>query len=406
MQHHPHTDGPLAGIRVIELGSFIAAASATRILAEFGAEVIKIEPPEGGDELRSWRLYDADTSMLFRWIARNKRSVTLDLRTPEGQALARRLTDDADVVIENFRPGTLERWHLGPDDLRATNAGLVIVRISGFGQTGPYREHPGFGGVAEAMAGLRHLTGNPGEPPVRVGISLGDQVAGLHGVIGALMGLLQRRSGDSVGETVDVALHEAVFAMMESLVPDYDAYGIKAGPSGSSLPGVAPSGTYRCLDDKFVVISGNGDRIFRSLMTAINRPDLRDATELAHNAGRVGRSNELDAAVGDWTATLSADDVVARLRADGVPCGLIYDVEDILADPHFAAREMFALHKVNIGDQNIRDIYFPGVVPKLERHPGEVRHLGPELGADTDEVLGSLGVGLDDLAGLRAQGVI
>ncbi|MBC7631768.1 MAG: CoA transferase [Flavobacterium sp.] len=406
MKQDAHQAGPLAGIRVIELGSFIAAPSATRILAEFGADVIKIERPDGGDELRSWRLHDAGTSLLFRWIARNKRSVTIDLHTPQGQALARQLIDSADVLIENFRPGTLERWNLGPEVLRASNPGLVVVRISGFGQTGPYREHAGFGGVAEAMAGLRHLTGNPGEAPVRVGISLGDQVAGLHGVIGALMGLLQRRSGDGTGDVVDVALHEAMFSMMESLVPDFDAYGIKAQPSGPSIPGVAPSGTYRCANDKFVVIGGNGDRIFHRLMMVIERPDLRDDTGLAGNAGRVARSDELGAAIGAWTADQQVADVVGSLSAHGVPCGTIYDVEDILADPQFAAREMYARHKVDIGGQDIRDVYFPGIVPKLERHPGEIRHLGPELGADTDEVLGSLGIGVNEIAGLREQGVV
>jgi crotonobetainyl-CoA:carnitine CoA-transferase CaiB-like acyl-CoA transferase len=397
--------GPLAGIRVLELGNFIAAPTAGRLLAEFGAEVIKVERPGSGDELRRWRLHGGDTSLLFRALGRNKKSVTLDLRAPAGQDIARQLAAESDVVLENFRPGTLEKWGLGPDELRAVNPDLVLVRVSGYGQTGPYRDRPGFGGVAEAVGGLRALTGYPGQPPTRVGISLADSVAGLYAVIGALLGLLGRsRSGG--GEVVDVALYEAVYSLMESLVPDYDAFGVRRGPSGTGLPGVAPSNTYPCADGKYIVISGNGNGIFTRLMTLIGRDDLAADPRLADNTGRVAHVDELDAAIQEWTTARGQEAAEAELTAAGVPNGPILTAEDILKDPHFAARGMHERHTVDLGGDAVEEVRFPGIVPKLDHRPGRTRWLGPELGAHTDPVLAGLGLDAADRDRLRAEGVI
>jgi formyl-CoA transferase len=396
--------GPLAGIRVLELGNFIAAPSAGRLLGDFGAEVVKIERPGSGDELRRWRLHGGETSLLFRTLGRNKRSVTVDLRSSEGRDIVLRLAAQSDVVLENFRPGTLERWGLGPDRLREQNPQLVVVRVSGYGQTGPYRDRPGFGGVAEAIGGLRALTGNPGLPPTRVGISLADSVAGLYAVIGALMGLLAReRAG---GEVVDVALYEAVYSLMESLVPDYDAFGVVREQAGSGLPGIAPSNTYRCSDGRYIVISGNGDGIFVRLMHAIGRPDLATDPRLSDNAGRVAHSDELDAAIGTWTAAHSQDEVASVLVAADVPNGPILTAEEISKDPHFTERGMHERHHVRIAADDERDVVFPGVVPRLEHRPGRTRWLGPELGADTDEVLDAIGIDAAERERLRAEGVI
>jgi crotonobetainyl-CoA:carnitine CoA-transferase CaiB-like acyl-CoA transferase len=397
--------GPLSGLRVIELGNFIAAPSAGRLLAEFGAEVVKVERPGTGDELRRWRLHEGDTSLLFRTVGRNKKSVTLDLRRPEGQDVVRRLAAGADVVLENFRPGTLEGWGLGPADLREVKPDLVLVRISGYGQTGPYRDRPGFGGVAEAIGGLRALTGYPDRPPTRVGISLADSVAGLYAVIGALMGLLQRdRAGG--GEVVDVALYEAVHSLMESLVPDFDAHGVVRGPSGTALPGVAPSNTYECADGKHIVVSGNGDLVFQRLMRVVGRPDLADDPRLSDNAGRVRHVGELDAAIGGWTAGRTQEAAEAALVRAEVPCGPILTVPDIVKDPHYAARGMHERHTVRLAGDHHEDVLFPGIVPTLWRSPGRTTWLGPELGAHTDEVLAGLGIGGPERDALRARGVI
>jgi formyl-CoA transferase len=396
--------GPLAGIRVVELGNFIAAPTAGRLLAEFGADVVKVERPGTGDELRRWRLHGGDTSLLFRTLARNKRSVTLDLRRPEGQDVARRLIADADVLLENFRPGTLEKWGLGPDDLHAVHPDLVVVRVSGYGQTGPYRDRPGFGGVAEAVGGLRALTGYPDQPPTRVGISLADSVAGLYAVIGALLGLVQR--GRTGGEVVDVALYEAVHSLMESLVPDFDAFGVARGPAGTGLPGVAPSNTYRCADGRYVVISGNGDGIFRRLMDVIGRPDLAADARLADNTGRVRHVVELDDAIGDWTSRHTQEAAETALVGAGVPSGAILTVEEIVKDPHYAARDMHERHPVLVAGPHREDVLFPGIVPKLRTSPGRTRWLGPELGAHTDEVLAGIGIDGPAREALRAQGVI
>jgi crotonobetainyl-CoA:carnitine CoA-transferase CaiB-like acyl-CoA transferase len=398
-------EGPLVGLRVLELGNFIAAPSAGRLLADFGADVVKIERPGGGDELRRWRLHRGDTSLLFRAMNRNKRSVTLDLRTEEGRELCLEMIRGCDVVLENFRPGTLERWGLGPKELQQANPRVVLVRISGYGQTGPYRDRPGFGGVAEALGGLRHLTGYPDRPPTRVGVSLADSVAGLYAVIGALMAL-HRRGKDGRGDIVDVALYEGIYSLMESLVPDFDAFGVERERTGSALPGIVPSNTYRCADGKYAVISGNSDAIFQRLMRLIGRPDLGEDPGLADNAGRVPHAAELDDAIASWTATLPCAQVLRALEAAAVPCGPIYTAADMLDDPHFQARGMHERHPVPISAEEKAEVTFPGVVPRLTDHPGATRWLGPELGEHTDMVLASLGVSETRRSELRAKGVL
>ncbi|MFE7156981.1 CaiB/BaiF CoA transferase family protein [Streptomyces sp. NPDC057636] len=402
----PHPPrGPLRDLRVLELGNFIAAPTAGRLLADFGADVVKIERPGRGDELRRWRLHRGDTSMLFRVMNRNKKSVSLNLSTAAGQAICRDLLRTTDVLLENFRPGVLERWGLGPEQLREINPKLVVVRISGYGQSGPYRDRPGFGGVAEAIGGLRQLTGYPDRPPTRVGVSVADSVAGLYGVIGALMAL-HRRSRDGAGEVVDVALFEGIYSLMESLVPDYDAFGVEPERLGSGLQGVAPSNTYRCADGKYAVISGNGDAIYRRLMDLIGRPDLADDPQLADNAGRVERAAELDEAIELWTLTLSCKDVLRALEDASVPSGPIYTAGDILADPHYTARGMHERHIVELDAGEKAEVTFPGVVPALQQAPGGTRWLGPELGEHTDDVLEALGIGHEDRERLRTEGVL
>ena len=377
-------DGPLAGLRVLELGQLIAGPFAAKTLADFGADVIKIEPPGAGDPLRQWRLLKDGTSVWWQVQARNKRSVVLDLKDPAAQDIVRRLADDSDVLIENFRPGTLEGFGLAPEALIERNPKLIVLRVSGYGQTGPYRDKPGFGVVAEAMGGLRHLSGEPGQVPVRVGVSIGDTLAALHGVIGILLALQERqRSGR--GQVVDVALYEAVFNCMESLLPEYSAFGAVRQPAGSALPGIAPSNAYRC-GDGFVLIAGNGDSIFKRLMAAIGRDDLAADPYLAHNTGRVARVAEIDAAIGAWTARRAVADVLVVLDAAGVPAGRIYTVADIAADPHYQARGM--LQTVTLADGSTLAV--PGIVPKLSRTPGGHRRNAPTLGQDTEAVLAEL----------------
>ncbi|MFD8078356.1 CaiB/BaiF CoA transferase family protein [Streptomyces sp. NPDC059718] len=397
--------GPLTGLRVLELGNFIAAPSAGRLMADFGADVVKVERPRVGDELRRWRLHEGDTSLLFRAMNRSKRSVTLDLRRPEGREVALALIARADVVLENFRPGTLERWDLGPERMREVNPSVILVRISGYGQTGPYRDRPGFGGVAEAVGGLRHLTGDPDRPPTRVGISLADSVAGLYAVAGALAAL-HRRAATGRGEVVDVALYEAVYSLMESLTPDHDAFGVERERAGGALPGAAPSNTYECRDGVSVVISGNGDAVFKRLAGVIGRPELADDPRLADNAGRVRHAAELDAAISAWTGRLPYEEVLQRLEEGEIPSGPIYTAAEIAKDPHFAARGMLERHRVAIAPGWHQDVAFPGVVPKLAEAPGGTRWLGPDLGEHTDAVLAELGIGADRRAELRARGVV
>ncbi len=393
--------GALHGVRVIEMGQLIAGPFAGKTLGEFGADVIKIEAPGAGDPLRNWRLIKEGTSVWWQVQSRNKRSIALDLRSTEGQDIARKLIAEADVLIENFRPGTLESWGMGWEALSAVNPGLVMLRISGYGQTGPYRDLPGFGAIGEALGGLRHLTGEPDRVPVRCGISIGDTLAALHGTIGILTALYHRKVNGGVGQVIDVALHEAVFNVMESLIPEYSAFGAVREPAGSALPGIAPSNAYRCSDG-VVLIAGNGDSIFKRLMHAIGRDDLGIDPALADNAGRVARVAELDAAIGAWTATHLVADVLTVLAEARVPSGKVYDAQDISEDPHYRARDM-------ILSQTTRDGYeleVPGIVPKLLGTPGTVRSSAPRLGEDTDSVLRQMGLSEQDIATLRSKGVV
>ncbi|KAG0775114.1 hypothetical protein G6F22_013546 [Rhizopus arrhizus] len=392
---------PLSGIRVLELGQLIAGPFAAKMLGEFGAEVIKIEPPGKGDPLRNWRLIHDGTSVWWQVQSRNKKSVSLDLRQPEAQDLIRALVKDIDVVVENFKPGTMEGWGLGWEDLRAINPGLVMLRVSGYGQTGPYRDLPGFGAIGEAMGGLRHLSGEPDRTPVRVGISIGDSLSALHGVIGILLAL-RARDQNGQGQMIDVALYESVFNMMESLLPEYAVFGEVRQPAGSSLPGIAPSNAYRCQDNKYVLVAGNGDSIFKRLMGVIGRPDLADAPELANNAGRVKHVVMLDDAISQWTGQHPLDEVLVRLNEGQIPAGKIYDVADIATDPHYQARGMILDCALPDGTP----IKLPGIVPKLSETPGEVRSAAPALGQDTDDVLAGLGIDEAKRADWRARGII
>jgi formyl-CoA transferase len=391
----------LQGVRVIEMGQLIAGPFAGKTLGEFGADVIKIEAPGAGDPLRNWRMMKDGTSVWWQVQSRNKRSLALDLRSEEGQGIARKLIAEADVLIENFRPGTLEGWGMGWDVLSELNPGLVMLRISGYGQTGPYRDLPGFGMIGEAMGGLRHLTGEPGRVPVRCGISIGDTLAALHGAIGVLSALYHRKVNGGKGQVIDVALHEAVFNVMESLIPEYSAFGAVREAAGSALPGIAPSNAYRCVDG-YVLVAGNGDSIFKRLMQAIGRPDLGDAPDLANNAGRVARVDEIDAAIGAWTADRTVADVMAVLGAAKVPAGKVYTARDIAEDPHFRARDMILTQQTREG----YEVEVPGIVPKLMGTPGSVRSAAPRLGEDTDAVLREIGLTDDQIAALRARKVV
>ena len=391
----------LQGLKVLELGQLIAGPFAAKTLADFGAEVIKIEPPGSGDPLRKWRMLKGDTSVWWQVQSRNKRSLALDLRTQEGQALVRQLAQEVDVLIENFRPGAMEGWGLAPDDLVASNPRLIVLRISGYGQTGPYRNRPGFGVIGEAMGGLRHLTAEPGRVPVRVGVSMGDTLAALHGVIGILLAL-QHRHATGQGQVIDVALYEAVFNCMESLLPEYSAFGAVREPAGSALPGIAPTNAYRCQDGAYALIAGNGDSIFKRLMGLIGRPDLADDPGLADNAGRVARVQELDEAIGCWTAQHPVQAVLDALEHASVPAGKIYTVADIAADPHYAARGM--LQQVQMDDGSSLSV--PGIVPKLSRTPGSHRWNAPQLGQDTDQILAEMGLSSQQITELRVRGIV
>ncbi len=393
--------GALQGVRVVEMGQLIAGPFCGKTLAEFGADVVKIEPPGSGDPLRQWRLIKDGTSVWWQVQSRNKRSVALDLRQPEGQQLARDLIAQADVLIENFRPGTLEAWGLSPDTLLALNPRLVMVRISGYGQTGPYRDLPGFGAIGEAMGGLRHLTGEPGRVPVRVGVSIGDTLAALHATIGVMMALYHRDQRGGQGQVIDVALHEAVFNVMESLLPEYSAFGVVREAAGSALPGIAPSNAYRCQDG-YVLVAGNGDSIFKRLMAVIGRPDLAADPGLAGNTGRVERVAELDAAIEAWTVQRTVDQVLQALGDARVPAGKVYTVADIAADPHFRARDMILQQRTREG----YDVEVPGVVPKLSATPGTVRQAAPRLGEDTEAVLREMGLSDQQIAQLRDKGIV
>jgi len=397
----PLTPAALQGVRVIEMGQLIAGPFCGKTLGEFGADVIKIEAPGAGDPLRNWRLIKNGTSVWWQVQSRNKRSIALDLRSPEGQDIARQLIAEADVLVENFRPGTLEGWGMGWEDLKKINPGLVMLRISGYGQTGPYRDMPGFGVIGEAMGGLRHLTAEPGRVPVRVGVSIGDTLAALHGTIGVLMALYHRKVNGGTGQVIDVALHEAVFNVMESLIPEYSAFGTVREAAGSALPGIAPSNAYPCRDG-YVLVAGNGDSIFKRLMEAIGRADLGQAPDLADNPGRVKRVDEIDAAIGAWTRTRSIVEVLDTLGQARVPAGRVYTAKDIYEDPHYRARDMILMQHTRDGD----DIAVPGVVPKLSATPGTLRSSAPHLGDDTDSVLRQMGLSGEHIATLREKGIV
>lgn len=391
---------PLAQLKVIEMGQLIAGPFAAKTLADFGADVIKIEPPNVGDALRKWRLLKDGTSVWWQVQSRNKRSLSLDLKLVEAQEIVRTLVKEADVLIENFRPGTLEGWGLDPQKLLEINPRLIVLRISGYGQTGPYRDKPGFGVVAEAMGGLRHLTAEPGRVPVRVGISIGDTLASLHGVIGILLAL-QERHHSGQGQIIDIALYEAVFNCMESLLPEYSAFGEVRQAAGSALPGIAPTNAYLCADGGYVLVAGNGDSIFKRLMAVIGRDDLGSDPQLENNDGRVKRVAELDGAIGEWAKTVSTDQALEILDSASVPAGRIYTIADIASDPHYKARGN--IETIQMQDGSKLDV--PGVIPKLSRTPGSIKTLAPDIGENTDEILRSLGLNEFQVTSLKERGV-
>ena len=398
--------GPLAGIKVLELGTLIAGPFCARMLAEFGAEVIKIETPGEGDPLRKWRVLKDGTSLWWSVQARNKKSLTLNLKDARGRAIARQLALEADVIVENYRPGVLEKWDLGYEQLKALNPATIMVRLSGFGQTGPMKDLPGFGAIGESMGGLRYVSGHADRPPVRVGVSIGDSVAALHGVIGAMMALRHRDvTGGRLkgeGQMVDVALYESVFNLMESLVPEYDHAGVVRERTGGALPGIVPSNTYTTKDGDNIVIAGNGDAIFKRLMLAIGRIDMAGDPGLARNDGRVPRTEEIDNAIQAWCDTQDIDSALAVLKAADVPAGKIYSVRDMMSDPQFLARQMFEQHSFADGTP----VKLPAISPKLSATPGHTQWLGPTLGQHNDEVLQSLGYSAADIAAMKQDGVL
>jgi len=397
---------PLDGLKVLEMGTLIAGPFCGRLLAEFGAEVIKIESPadargEGGDPLRKWRKLHEGTSLWWYAQARNKKSVTINLREKEGQDIVRKLALEADIIVENFRPGTLEKWNLGFDSLSKDNPKLIMVRLSGFGQTGPYKDRVGFGAIGESMGGMRYLTGYPDRAPVRVGISIGDSLAAMYGAMGALMALHHRHKTGK-GQMVDVALYEAVFSMMESMLPEFGMSGFVRERTGASLPGIVPSNTYLCGDGQYVVIGANGDSIFKRMMLAIGRNDLANDAALSDNAGRTACTEELDAAIGAWTGANNLTQVLAVLEKADVPSGRIYSIADIVGDMQYQARGMIEKHE--LGDN--KDVLLPGIVPKLSVTPGGTKWIGPKLGAHTAEVLSSIGVDAVAQVDLKGRGII
>ncbi|WP_343585253.1 CaiB/BaiF CoA-transferase family protein [Herbaspirillum sp.] len=407
--------GPLAGIKVLELGTLIAGPFCSRMLAEFGADVIKVEAPENGDPLRQWRVLKDGTSLWWSVQARNKKSITLNMKDARAQDIARKLALEADVIIENYRPGVLEKWNLGYEDLKKLNPATIMVRLSGYGQTGPLRDLPGFGAIGESMGGIRYVSGHPDRPPVRIGISIGDSIAALHGVIGAMMALRHRdvtggrwngKDGAECvagqGQMVDVALYEAVFNMMESMVPEFDHAGVVRERTGGALPGIVPSNTYTTGDGKNIVIAGNGDAIFKRLMNAIGRADMADDPGLARNDGRVPRTAEIDAAIQQWCDTQTIEQALAILQAADVPVGKIYSVKDMMNDAQFLARGMFEQHRFADGTP----VKLPAITPKLSETPGRTKWLGPELGAHSDEILRSLGYDDAQIKRLREDGVV
>ncbi len=393
--------GALAGVKVLELGTLIAGPFCARVLGEFGADVIKIESPDGGDPIRHWRILKDGTSLWWSVQSRNKKSLTLNMKHERGRAIARKLALEADIIVENYRPGVLEKWGIGYEELKRENPRVIMVRLSGFGQSGPMKDQPGFGAIGESMGGLRYVSGHPDRPPLRVGVSIGDSVAALHGVIGALAAL-RHRDQTGEGQMIDVALYEAVFNMMESLVPEYDHAGVVRERTGGALPGIVPSNTYTTSDGQNIVIAGNGDAIFKRLMLAMGRIDLAGDPQLARNDGRVPRAAEIDAAIQAWCDTQSIDSALATLQAADVPAGKIYSVRDMMSDPQFLARGMFEQHQFADGTP----VKMPAITPKLSATPGQTRWLGPALGQHNEEILQQLGYTNDDIAALRKDGVL
>jgi crotonobetainyl-CoA:carnitine CoA-transferase CaiB-like acyl-CoA transferase len=409
------SSGPLAGVKVLELGTLIAGPFCSRMLAEFGADVIKVESPEIGDPIRQWRVLKDGTSLWWAVQARNKKSITLNMKDPRGQEIAKQLALDADIIIENYRPGVLEKWNLGYEQLRAENPATIMVRLSGYGQTGPMKDLPGFGAIGESMGGIRYVSGHPDRPPVRIGISIGDSLAALHGVIGAMMALRHRdvtggrwngKTGAECvagqGQMVDVALYESVFNMMESLVPEYDQAGVIRERTGGALPGIVPSNTYTTKEGGNIVIAGNGDAIFKRLMIAIGRDDMANDPDLARNDGRVPRTAEIDGAIQSWCDTQTVDSALDILKTADVPVGKIYSVRDMMDDPQFLARNMFEQHMFKDGTP----IKLPAITPKLSETPGKTKWLGPDLGEHNDEVLQALGYDDVQIAQLRRDKII
>ena len=394
---------PLDGVKVLEMGQLLAGPFASCLLGYFGAEIVKIETPHRGDPIRNWRVVENGTSLWWRSLARNKKCITVNLREQRGRDLAQRLADQSDVLIENFRPGTMEKWGLGPDDLKKTNPNLIYARISGFGQSGPYAHRPGYASVCEGIGGLRYLNGFPGEPPVRMNLSLGDSLAGLHAAFGILLGLLHRHhTQDAAGQVVDVALYESVFNMLESVVPEYDHSDVIREPSGTTLTGIVPTNTYRCADGKHVIIGGNGDSIFQRLMRTVGRPDMADDPKLADNLGRVAHEKPIDDAISTWTNSLDSKQVLSALEEAAVPSGPIYNAADMFGDPQFNARGLF--ESVEYDGKSLK---IPALAPKLTETPGRTDWAGPQIGAHTDEVLESmLGMDKSEIEALRADGIL
>lgn len=415
MQAPANALGPLAGVKVLELGTLIAGPFCARMLAEFGADVIKVEAPDGGDPIRQWRVVKDGNSLWWSIQSRNKKSITLNMKNSRAQDIARQLALEADIIIENYRPGILEKWQLGYEQLKAINPALIMVRLSGYGQTGPMRDAPGFGAIGESMGGMRYVSGHADRPPVRIGISIGDSVAAMHGAFGALAALRHRDvtggrwnglSGQDCvageGQMVDVALYESVFNLMESLVPEYDYAGVVRERTGGALPGIVPSNTYTTGDGENIVIAGNGDAIFKRLMRAIDRDDMADDAQLANNAGRVERVTDIDGAIQAWCKIRDINAALAILKAADVPVSKIFSVKDMLSDPQFLARSMFEQHAFKDGTP----VKMPAITPKFSATPGTTRWLGPDLGEHTDEVLQSLGYTTEQIDALRRDGAL
>ena len=392
----------LSGIRVLELGQLIAGPFAAKTLADFGAEIIKVESPQDGDPLRKWRMIHEGTSVWWQAQSRNKQSICIDLRVKEGQVIVRRLAKEADVLIENFRPGTMEKWGMGWDELHALNPKLIMLRVSGYGQDGPRRDEPGFAAIAEATAGLRYITGHPGEVPARAGLSLGDTIAGLHGALGVLLALYERDARGGEGQMIDVALYEAVFNLTESLLPEYHVFGAVRQPAGGALPGIAPSNAYPCSDGQYVLIAANGDSLFKRLMELIGRADLANDPDLARNDGRAKRAEEIDQIIGEWSKQRTLEDILSALQSIAVPAGRIYTAKDIAEDPHYRARGVIQ----TVESAGGLKVEMPGVVPKLSNNPGAIRHRAPTLGEHTDIILQSLGLSAEQIKALKEAGIL